>query len=332
MRIFRSSAACALATLLTGGLPAAAQTASTGSGQTYPGKPIRLIVPLPPGGGNDTIARLIGQKISPTLGQQIVVDNRPGAGGIIAAEAVARAPGDGYTLLLANVAVMTIVPNAQKKVPYDALRDFAPVSLIASAPQLVVVHPSLPVKSVKELTALARAKPGALNYASNGIGSSTHLATEMFCLMAGVKMVHVPYKGLSIAMTDLLSGQVPLMFSSAVAMLPHVKNNKLRAIAMTGVKRSPVLPEVPTVDEAGLKGYEAGSWYGIAAPANTPRPIIERLNREIVAVVKSKDMQDRLINEAVHPIGSTPEEFAAHIKLEFERMARVLREAKIVLE
>ena len=300
--------------------------------QAYPSKAIRLIVPLAPGGGNDTIARLIGQKITPALGQQIVVDNRAGAGGLIAAELVAKSPADGYTLLLGNVAVMTIIPNAQKKVPYDALKDFAPVSLIASAPLLVVVHPSLPVNSIKQLVALSKAKPNAVNYASNGIGSSTHLATEMFSMMTGVKMVHVPYKGLSIAMTDLMSGQVPLMFSSAVAMLPHVKNGKLRAIAMTGAKRSQALADVPTVAEAGVPGYESGSWYGIVAPASTPRPIIDRLNKEIVAAVKSGDIQERLLKEAVIPSGNSPEEFAAHIKAEFERMARVIREAKIVLD
>ena len=300
--------------------------------QSYPSKPIRLIVPLAAGGGNDAMARLIGQKITPALGQQIIVDNRPGAGGVIAAELVARAPADGYTLLLANVAVMTIIPNSQKKVPYDPLRDFAPITLIASAPHLVVVHPSLPVKSIKELIALARAKAYALNYASNGIGSSTHLATEMFSMMAGVKLVHVPYKGLSIAMTDLLSGQVPLMFSSVVAMLPHVKNGRLRAIAMTGAQRSAVVGAVPTMVEAGLKGYESGSWYGIAAPAQTPRAIIDRLNSEMVSVIKSREIQDRLHHEAVIPVGNTPDEFAAHIRREHERMARVIREAKIVLD
>jgi tripartite-type tricarboxylate transporter receptor subunit TctC len=300
--------------------------------QQYPSKSIRLIVPLAPGGGNDTIARLIGQKISPSLGQQVVIDNRPGAGGIIGVEIVARAPADGYTLLLANAAVMSIVPHAQQKVPYDALKDFAPVSLIAAAPLLVVVHPSLPVRTVKELVALAKAKPAAINYASNGVGTGTHLATELFSTMTGVKMVHVPYKGLSLAMTDLLSGQVPLMFSSAVAMLPHVKNNKLRAIAMTGARRSQALPDVPTVAEAGgLAGYEASSWYGVAAPAGTARAIIERLNKEIVTVVKSKELQDRFNSEAVLPAGNSPEEFAAHIKGEFERMGRVIREAKVVL-
>ncbi len=298
MILFRPAALVAAATLLMcTAVPLHAQPAAS----AYPTKSIRLIVPLAPGGGNDTIARLIGVKISPTLGQQVVIDNRPGAGGIIGVEIVTKAPADGYTLLLANAAVMSIVPHAQQKVPYDALKDFAPVSLIASAPLLVVVHPSLPVRTMKELTALAKARPAAINYASNGVGTGTHLATELYSMMTGVKMVHVPYKGLSLAMTDLMSGQVPLMFSSAVAMLPHVKTGKLRAIAMTGARRSQALPEVPTVAETGLVGYEASSWYGVAAPAGTARAIVERLNKEIVAVVKSKELQDRFNSEAVIP-------------------------------
>ncbi len=294
---------------------------------SYPAKPIRLIVPLAPGGGNDTIARMIGQKISGPLGQQVVVENRPGAGGMIGAEIAAKSPPDGYTLLLANVAGMAIIPNVQKKVPYDPAKDFQPVSLIASAPLLVVVHPSLPVASIKQLVALAKSRSGELNYASNGIGSSTHFATEMFSLMTGAKMTHVPYKGLSLAMTDLLSGQVQLMFSSAVAMLPHVKAGKLRAIAMTGAKRSSAIPDVPTVAEAGVRDYEAGSWYGIVAPAGTPRAVIDRLNKEIVAATKSQEIQDRLVNEAVIPVGSSPEEFAAHIRKELARAARVVKES-----
>ena len=298
MILFRPAALVAAATLLMcTAVPLHAQPAAS----AYPTKSIRLIVPLAPGGGNDTIARLIGVKISPTLGQQVVIDNRPGAGGIIGVEIVTKAPADGYTLLLANAALMSIVPHAQQKVPYDALKDFAPVSLIASAPLLVVVHPSLPVRTMKELTALAKARPAAINYASNGVGTGTHLATELYSMMTGVKMVHVPYKGLSLAMTDLMSGQVSLMFSSAVAMLPHVKTGKLRAIAMTGARRSQALPEVPTVAETGLVGYEASSWYGVAAPAGTARAIVERLNKEIVAVVKSKELQDRFNSEAVIP-------------------------------
>ena len=214
-----------------------------------------------PGGGNDTIGRMVAYKLSQSLKQQVVVDNRAGAGGLIAAELIAKSPPDGYALLLGNVATMTIIPNVQKNVPDDPFRDFEPVSLIASAPLLVVVHPSLPVTTIKQLIALAKAKPGQLNYASNGVGSSTHLATELFKVMTGTNMTHVPYKGLSPATTDLLSGQVPIMFSSAVAMLPHVKSGRLRAIAMTGAVRSKAIPDVPTVAESGVKDYEAGSWY-----------------------------------------------------------------------
>ncbi len=293
--------------------------------QSYPAKPIRLLVPQAPGGGNDTIARMIAQKLTGSLKQQVVVDNRAGAGGLIAAEAVAKSPPDGYTLLLANVATMAIIPNVQKKVPYDPVKDFAPVSLIASAPLLVVVHPSLPVTSIKQLIALAKGKPGQLNYASNGIGSSTHLATEMFTMMTGTKLAHVPYKGLSPAMTDLLSGQVQIMFSSAVAMLPHVKSGRLRALAMTGAKRSSAIPDVPTVAEAGVRGYEAGSWYGIAAPAGTPRPIVDMLSKEVAAATRSPEVTERLTFEAVIPVGSTPDEFAEYIRKEFDRIGKVVK-------
>ena len=241
-------------------------TAGAAAAQSYPTKPLRLVVPQAPGGGNDAIARMIGNKLTQSMKQQVVVDNRAGAGGLIAAEHVAKSPPDGYTLLLGNVATLTIIPNVQKNVPYDPFKDFEPVSLIASAPLLVVVHPSLPVTSVKQLIALAKAKPGQLNYASNGVGSSTHLATELFKVMTGTNMTHIPYKGLSPATTDLLSGQVEVMFSSAVAMLPHVKGGRLRAIAMTGSTRSKAIPEVPTVAEAGVKDYEAGSSYGIPFP------------------------------------------------------------------
>jgi len=306
-------------------LVGAALVAGVAHAQNYPVKAIRLVVPQPPGGGNDVIARMISQKLSVALKQQIAVDNRAGAGGLIGADVAAHSPADGYTLLLGNVATLAIIPNVQKKMPYDPLKDFAPVSLIASAPLLVVVHPSVPVHSIKQLVALARAKPGQLNYASNGVGSSTHLATEMFKMMTKTDLVHVPYKGLGPATTDLLSGQIQLMFSSAVAMMPHVQAKRLRAIAMTGAKRSTAIPDIPTVAESGVPDYESGSWYGILAPTGTPREIIDLLNREIVAAVRSADITDRLVAEAVIPVGNSPAEFAAHIQKEYTRIGNVIR-------
>ena len=315
-----------------GALVLAAAFSSTAFAQTYPVKPVRFIVPFPPGGGNDTIARLVAQKLAVAIGQQVIVDNRPGAGGTIGAEAAARSPGDGYTMFLAGVASHGINPNLRRKMPYDALKDFQAVSLIASAPLLVVIHPSLPVKNVKDLIAVAKAKPGQINYASNGPGSSSHLAVELFDLMAGVKMTHVPYKGLAPALTDLLSGEIQVMFSSAVAALPQAKAGRLRAIAMTGAKRSPAIPNVPTVAESGLPGYETGSWYGVVVPAGTPRAATDRLSREIQAIVKSPDFTAKLNEEAVIAIGSTPEAFDQHIRAELARWAKVIKAAKVELE
>ena len=300
--------------------------------QTYPAKPVRFIVPFPPGGGNDTIARLVAQKLAATLGQQVIVDNRPGAGGTIGAEAAARSPADGYTMFLAGVASHGINPNIRRKLPYDALKDFDAVSLIASAPLLVVVHPSLPVKTVKDLVAFAKSRPGQINYASNGAGSSSHLGVELFNMMAGVKMTHIPYKGLSPALTDLLSGEVQVMFSSAVAALPQVKAGRLRAIAMTGSKRSAAISNVPTVAEAGIPGYETGSWYGVVVPAGTPKAAVDRLSKEIQGIVRSQDFTAKLNEEAVIPVGSTPEGFDKHIRAELARWAKVIKAAKIELE
>ena len=303
----------------------AALSAAAAHAQTFPAKPVRLIVPFPPGGGNDTIARAVGQELAKALGQQIVIDNRAGAGGTIGADLAAHAPPDGYTLFLAGVASHGINPVLNPKLPYDAVKDFAPVSLLASAPLIVVVHPSLPVKTLKDLIALAKSKPDALNFASNGNGGSSHMAGEMFKAMAGVKIVHVPYRGLSPALTDLLSGQVQIMFSSAVAMLPQVKAGKLRGLATTGAKRPPAIPDLPTVAEAGLPGYETGSWYGIVAPANTPPEIVNRLSVELQKIVRQPAMQERFNNEAANPIGGTPQEFAAHIQRELARWAKVVK-------
>lgn len=308
-------------------LAALALYATDVAAQTYPARPVRIVVALLPGGGNDTVARLAAQKMTVSLKQQVVVENRPGAGGLIGADYVAKAAPDGYTLLLGNVATMAIIPNMQKNPPYDPRKDFEPISLIASAPLLVVVHPSLPVRNVRQLIALAKAKPGELNYASNGVGSTTHLATELFLMMTGTTMVHVPYKGLSAAMTDLMSGQMPVMFSSAVAMLPQVKLGRLRAIAMTGAERSPVIPDIPTVAEAGVPGYEAGSWYGLLAPAGTPRSIVDLLSEHVAAAAKSEDLVKHFSSDAVVPIGSAPDVFRSHILKEYDRMRAVVQKS-----
>jgi tripartite-type tricarboxylate transporter receptor subunit TctC len=301
-------------------------------GQGYPSKPIRLIVPFAAGGGNDNVARLVGKHLSGGLGQQLVIDNRPGAGGALGAELAAKAAPDGYTLFLGGVGSHAVNPNLNERLPYDPIRDFAPVALLASAPLVLVVHPSVPADSFKGFVALARARPGQLNYASNGNGSSSHLAAVMFDSMAGVDMVHVPYKGLSPALTDLLSGRVQLMFSSVVAILPHIRAEKLRGLAVTGAKRLPSLPDLPTIAESGLPGYEASSWYGVLAPAGTPREIVARLNAELVKALAQPEVRTSLLAEGAEPIGGTPEQFGAHISSEKERLGKLIREAKIRLE
>jgi len=296
--------------------------------QAFPTKPIRFIVPFPPGGGNDTMARAFGQKMTEGFTQQVVIDNRAGAGGNIGAETAARALPDGYTLFLGGVGSHGINPGLQK-VPYDPIADFAPISLIASAPLVIVVPLSLPAKTVGDLIQLARAKPGALNYASSGNGTIAHLSAELLNSMAKIKLEHVPYKGTGPALTDLLGGPVQLMFNSAVAMLPQVRTGKLRALAVTSAKRLAALPEVPTVAESGVPGYEAASWYGVLAPAKTPRSIIMKLNGEIVRIAQLPDVRERLAADGADPIGSSPEAFAAHIKRELARWARVIEEAHI---
>jgi len=298
----------------------------------YPSRPIRLIVPFAPGGGNDTVARLVGQGLSAELGQPVVVDNRPGAGGIVGAEAAAKAPADGYTLFLGGVGSHAINPNLHANLSYDPVKDFAPISLIASAPLVLVVHPSVRANSVRELIALARAEPARLNYASNGNGSSSHLAAVMFASMTGVDMVHVPYKGLSPALSDLLSGQVQLMFSSVVAIVPHVKAGKLRALAVSSRERLSLLPDLPTIAEAGVPGYETSSWYGILAPAGTPAEIVTRLNAALVKVVSQPDVRQALAQEGADPVGNSPAAFGAFIRSERQRLGDVIRQAKVPMQ
>src|SRR5438477_6280604 len=298
----------------------------------YPAKPIHLIVPFPPGGGNDTVARAIAQQISPDLGQPVVIDNRPGAGGAVGAELAAKAPPDGYTLFLAGVGSHVVNPNLHAHLPYDPLKDFAPITLVATAPSVLVVNPAVPSRTVAEFTAYARAHPGKLNYASNGNGSAAQLAAAMYESMAGVKMVHVPYKGIAPAMTDLLSGEVQLMFGTVVALVPHIQAGKLRALAVTSRSRSALLPDVPSLAESGLPDYEAGSWYGVMAPAGTPREIVERLHGAIVSALRQPEVAKRLAAEGAIVIGSTPEEFSRHLKAELARVGKVVRAAGIRIE
>jgi tripartite-type tricarboxylate transporter receptor subunit TctC len=296
--------------------------------QDYPSRPVRIVVPFSAGGPNDIIARLVAHKLGEALGQQMVIDNRPGAGGNIGTDSVAKAPGDGYTLLSAGPGSLITNPLLAK-VPYDTARDFAPVSLMAGAPNVLVVHPSVPAKTVEELIALARAQPGRLNYASAGPGSNAHLAAALFAAMAGVDLAHVPYRGTGPGLNDLAAGQVQLAIFGIPPVLPHVKRGALRALAVTGKRRSTELPDVPTVDEAGVPGYEVNPWYGLLAPAGTPAPIVARLSAEVTKIVRAPDMRDKLAAQGAEAAGGTPEEFAAVIRTDTVLWTRVIREAGI---
>ena len=279
--------------------------------QDYPRKPVRMIVPYPPGGPTDILGRIVAQNLSERLGQQVVVENKPGASGMIGADLVAKAPPDGYTLL-ANASIHVINPSLYKNATYDALKDFAPVSLIAEVPLVLVVAPGLEVKSVKELIALAKSKSGKLNFASSGNAAAPHLAGEAFKIAAGVDMQHVPYKGSGPALTDLMGGQVQLMFDSLPSSISHVKSGKLRAIAVTTAKRSSALPSVPTIAESGVPGFDISTWYGIWAPAGTPTEIVSKLSGEIAKIVKLADVRERLGGLGAEPAGNSPDEFAAY--------------------
>jgi tripartite-type tricarboxylate transporter receptor subunit TctC len=300
--------------------------------QTYPTKPLRMVVPFPPGGTTDILGRVAAQKLSEALGQQVIVDNRPGAGGNIGTELVAKSPPDGYTLLTDPGSTLTINPSLFAKLPFDSLKDFAPVTILAAVPNLLVVHPSLPVRNVKELIALAKAKPGQLNYASSGAGQSTHLSMELFKSMARVSMVHVAYKGSSPAITDLLGGHVLLMFDNMPSALPHAKAGKLRGIAVSTARRSPVTPDVPTVAESGLPGFEVSVWFAVLAPAATPREIVERLNGILVKALQSPDVRERLSSQGAEPIGDTPADFTAVMKRDLVKWAKVVKDANIKLD
>jgi tripartite-type tricarboxylate transporter receptor subunit TctC len=309
--------------LVTAALPFAAWS------QAYPVKPIRFIVPFPAGGGADIFARLIGRKLGENMGQQLVVDNRAGASGIIGCEVVARSAPDGYTLLMGTTGTHTTNPAVFSKLPYDPLKDFAPISLVAESPFVLLVHPSLPVAGLKELIAFARARPGQLTYASSGTGSSSHLGFELFNLMAGIKSVHVPYKGLPPATLDTISGYVTMTWNSITASMPYLKNKQLKAIGIGSARRSTLLPDVPTISESGLPGFELGSWYGIFAPAGTSPDIVRRLRNEVVKAVNDPGMKDQFAALSAEPVGSTPEEFTAVLKQGLAKWEKVARQANV---
>jgi tripartite-type tricarboxylate transporter receptor subunit TctC len=306
-------------------------SASALAQQPYPSRPIRLISPFAPGGGNDILCRTIAPKLTERIKQQVIVDNRPGANGIIGTEVAARSAPDGYTIVLIPSG-HAVNASLHRKLPYDSIRDFTPITLVGSSPLILAVHPSLPARNVKQLIALAKAHPEQLTYGSAGIGSSGHLGGALFDALTGTKMVHVPYKGMSLAITDLMSGQVSLVFGTSLSVMPHVRSGRLRAMATTGAQRSPALPDLPTVAGAGVPGYEAGLWYGFVGPARIPAEIVRRLNSEIVAVLKLAEVRERLASQGVDARPSTPEEFGRLLASDLERWAKVVQRAGIRAE
>ncbi len=304
--------------------PVFAQPASTGSGQAYPAKPIRVVVPYPPGGGTDIVARTLAQLMTASMGQQVMVENRGGAGGNIGMEAVAKAPPDGYTLVFAITAQLAVNPSLFPKLPYDLMRDYAPITLAGIAPYLLVAHPSLPAKSVKELVLLARAAPNDLRFGSAGNGSGQHLAGEMLNSLARVRTQHIPYRGGAPALTDLIAGQLQLSYLTYTSTSGFIRAGRLRALGVTTAKRSPALPDLPAIAET-VPGYDSAVWYGVLAPAGTPAAIIARLNREFLAALKNNELRQRLIPEAFEPIGTTPEYFGDYMKSEIARWAKLVK-------
>jgi tripartite-type tricarboxylate transporter receptor subunit TctC len=296
--------------------------------QGYPARPLRVVVPYAAGGSTDVLARIIGQKLTEALGQPVVVDNRTGAGTLIATEIVAHAAPDGHTLLMATPP-LTVAPALYQKVPFDVARDFAAVTNIAATSNVLVVHPSVPAHSVRELVALAKANPGKYTFGSSGVGGASHLATELFRSMAGIELLHVPYKGGSVAVTDLLGGRLTLMFANLTTIQSHIKTGKVRALAIGTAQRSLIVPELPTVAEAGVTGYEANNWNGVVVPAGTPRTVVERLQREIKAIVNAPDMRDKLFAAAFEPIADTPAEFARYLAAERVKWAKVVTDAGV---
>ncbi len=299
--------------------------------QTYPSKPVRIISPFAPGGGNDTICRIIAPKLGESLKQQVFIESRPGANGIVGTEVTARSAPDGYTIVLIPSG-HAVNASLYKKLPYDSIKDFTPITLVGTSPLILVMHPAVPVKNVKELIAFAKARPGQLTYSSAGVGASAHLAGALFTTLTGTEMLHVPYKGSALALADLIGGQVSLSFATSASAIPHVRSGRLRALAGTGATRSPALPDLPTVAESGVRGYEASLWYGFVGPARMPAEIVQRLNTEIVAVLKLPEVLERLANEGVEARSTSSDEFAQLLVSDIKRWARVIERAGVRIE
>jgi tripartite-type tricarboxylate transporter receptor subunit TctC len=306
--------------------------APSASAQTYPTRPVTIVVGFAPGGGTDTVARVMQRRLAEYLGQSIVVENRAGAGGSIAAGVVSKVNPDGYTILLGTIAALAVAPHLNSKLPYDPLRDFAPISMATVSGNVLVVHPSVQAKTIAEFVKEANSRPGGIAYGTSGIGSAGNLAGELFRLMAKANLIHVPYKGGGPAMSDLLGGQIPSVFASATTATPQVKAGKLRALGSTGVKRSASLPDVPTIAEQGYPGYEATNWYAYVAPAKTPREIVARLNREIVKTLREPETREQILKQGEEPTPSTPEELAKHMAREHATWGKVIKEAGIPVE
>jgi tripartite-type tricarboxylate transporter receptor subunit TctC len=300
--------------------------------QPYPAKPVRVIVPYPPGGGNDTLGRLFAAKLSERMGQSFVVENRPGAGTMIGTEAAAKSTPDGYTILLSSIATHALSPNLYARVPYDPIKDFAPITLLGIAPTVMVVNKDLPARTLGELVSLAKAQPGNFTYASGGNGTPPHINGEVFKALAGVDLLHVPYKGGGPALADLIAGRVHVMLDTAASAMPHVRGGRLRALAISAPQRSPEYPDVPTFAEAGLPQYETNAWYSMHAPAGTPPDIVRRLNSELVAILKDPDILARFKQLSTEPVGNSPEEFAAFVRTELDKYARIIKAANIRLD
>jgi tripartite-type tricarboxylate transporter receptor subunit TctC len=310
-------------------LGAAAHSTATAQPATYPTKPIRLVVPFTPGGSTDILARAIGQELTKAWGHSVIVDNVPGAGGAIGADKVAKAPGDGYTLLMGHIGTLAVNPSLYPKLPYNPVKDFAPVAGVARVPNVLVVHPAVPAKDVRELVALAKAKPGQLNYGSGGNGSAANLATEYFKLQTGVAIVHIPYKGTAPAVTDLIGGQIQVLFTGAPAVIGHIKSGQLRALAVSSPKRLDALPDLPTVAESGYKDFEADQWYGVVAPAGTPREAISKLNAQINAALNTPELKARLAAEGAVAMPGTPEAFGQLMTREITRWKPVITSGRV---